>query len=258
MLASIVLTGLAAWILRELWKQEQITPDQWEAFVQPAIASALLEGLVDTLSAAVAAIALALIFGAVLAAGRLSEHKWLRWPSHAIVEFFRAVPLLLLILFLYLSVVGDRVGSFWTLVLAIMLCHGAVMAEIFRAGLQSVPRGQTEAGYAIGLRKSRVMVLILAPQTVRSMLPAIIAQLVVVLKDTALGYIIGAPGVVNVAERIYISPEYRNPLAVGIFLAAVFFIINYALSKVAVGLEARLRRKGGGTIQLQHVRGVRR
>lgn len=246
--ASLVLAGIAAYILLQLWEKEQITPDKWEAFTEPNILSALAEGLLETLIAAATAIALAVVFGAVFAAGRLSDHAFFRWPSILVVEFFRAVPLLLLIFYLYLGFVGDLLGAFWALVIALMLYNGSVLAEIFRAGMLSVPRGQSEAAYAVGMRKSQVMRLVLAPQALRSMLPAIISQCVVALKDTALGYVIGEAGIVTVGESIYQSPQYNNPFAVAIVLALVFIVICYSLSKLAVYLESRLRREGEAVV----------
>lgn len=245
--AGLALAALTGWVLWVLWDKEQITPEQWEPFLEPNIVELLYEGLIDTLTAAAVAIALAVAFGAVFASGRLSDHASLRWPSIVVIEFFRAVPLLLLIFFLFLGF-GGPLGTFWALVLGLTLYNGSVLAEIFRAGILSVPRGQSEAGYAIGMRKSQVMRLILAPQAVRSMLPAIISQCVVALKDTALGFIIGAPGIVRDAERIYIAPQYNNPLAVGIVLAAIFIIINYSLSRLATYLESRMRREGRAVI----------
>ena len=239
----VALAALAAWILWTLWQKEQITPDKWEAFAEPTIIAALFEGLIETLTAAAAAIVLAMGFGGVFASGRLSDHAVLRWPCILVIEFFRAVPLLLLILFIFFAA-GGPLGSFWSLVIALTLYNGSVLAEIFRAGMLAVPRGQSEAAYAIGMRKNQVMRLILAPQALRSMLPAIISQCVVALKDTALGYVIGAGGIVDIAERIYIAPQYNNPLAVGIVLAAIFIVINYALSRLAQWLEGRLRRTG--------------
>jgi glutamate transport system permease protein len=242
-IAGLALAALAGWVLWVLWDKEQITPEQWEPFTESNIVELLYEGLIDTLAAAAVAIALAVVFGAVLASGRLSNHAAVRWPSLVVIEFFRAVPLLLLIFFLFLGF-GSTLGTFWALVLGLMLYNGSVLAEIFRAGILSVPRGQSEAAYAVGMRKSQVMRMILAPQAVRSMLPAIISQCVVALKDTALGFIIGAPGIVRDAERIYIAPQYDNPLAVGIVLAAIFIVINYSLSRLAVHVESRMRREG--------------
>jgi glutamate transport system permease protein len=241
--AVIALSALLAWVLWVLWREEQITPDKWESFTVPRILLALAEGLVQTLVAAAVAIVLALAFGAVFASGRLSDHAIVRWPCTAVIEFFRAVPLLLLILVIFFSQ-GNALGPFWSLVLGLMLYNGAVLAEIFRAGIMAVPRGQSEAAYAVGMRKSQVMRLVLAPQAVRSMLPAIVSQAVVALKDTALGYVITAGGIVDVGERIYIFPEYDNALAVGIVLAAVFIVINYSLSRLAIYLESRMRGQG--------------
>ena len=243
----LVFAGVAAWVLWVLWEKEQITPEKWAPFTESVIINLLLEGLLDTLLAAAAAIALAVVFGAVFASGRLSDHAWARWPSIAVIEFFRAVPLLLLILFLFFGF-GSTLGTFWALVIGLTLYNGSVLAEIFRAGILSVPRGQSEAAYAVGMRKSQVMRLILAPQALRSMLPAIISQCVVALKDTALGFVIGASGIVHDAEAIYIFPQYNNPLAVGIVLMAIFIAINYSLSKLAEYLESRLRREGKAVV----------
>ena len=245
----LVLAVLLAAALRQLWIKEMITPDQWEAFAEPQIISGLLEDLVlGTLASAVVAIALAVTFGAVFAAGRLSDRAWIRWPSWAIVEFFRAVPVLLMIFVMFFGF-GSTLGTFWSLVLALMLYNGSVLAEIFRAGMLAVPRGQSEAAYAIGMTKSQVMRMILAPQALRSMLPAIISQCVVALKDTALGFAIGAVGIVNVGERIYLAPTYDNPFAVGIVLAAVFIVINYSLGKLAEYVEGRQRRQGRTVVE---------
>jgi glutamate transport system permease protein len=242
----------AAILIAVVWRlvgRGQFGADKWRAFTDPDIVEALLVGLATTLLAAASAIVLALVFGAVFAAGRLSDHWVLRWPSVAVVEFFRAVPLVLLILFVFLGF-GDTTGRFWALVIALMLYNGSVLAEIFRAGILSVPRGQSEAGYAIGLRKSSVMTSILAPQAITSMLPAIVSQCVVALKDTALGLVISSPDVVSVARRIYIDPNYNNPLTTGLVLAAVFIAFNYSLTRLASWLEARQRREGKAVVKL--------
>ncbi len=252
LLSILAFAALLSSVLWKLWQEEQITPDKWEAFAQPQIIEGLAEGLLDTLTAAAVAIALAVGFGAIFASGRLSDRAWLRWPSVMVVEFFRAVPVLLLIFFLFFGF-ADVLNRFWALVLALMLYNGSVLAEIFRAGILAVPKGQSEAAYALGMRKSQVMRVVLAPQAVRSMLPAIISQCVVALKDTALGYIIGAPGIVDVAEQIWISPLYNNIIATAIVLAVVFIVINYTLSRLAIYLESQLRREGREAV---HVTGA--
>jgi glutamate transport system permease protein len=242
-IGTVVIAALIAFAGWRLWAEDQITPEQWSFLREPDIVLQLLEGLGVTLSAAATAIVLAIAFGAVFATGKLSDHAALRWPSIAVIEFFRAVPVLLLILGLFLTV-GDTLGEFWCLVLALMLYNGSVLAEIFRAGILAVPKGQREAGYAIGLRKGQVLRLIQAPQAVTTMLPAIISQCVVALKDTALGFAIGTSDITDAAEQIYTSIFYNNPIAVAIVLMAVFVTINYSLSRLAQWLEARMRREG--------------
>lgn len=239
--ACIAAAALIAFIVHRLYTKEQITADAWKPFQDPEILAGLVKAFGRTLLAAGSAILLSIVFGAVFASGRLSDRLWLRLPCIAVIEFFRATPLVLLILGIFFGF-GDTTGRYWALVIALMLYNGSVLAETFRAGINAVPRGQREAGYAIGLGKTQVTTLILAPQAVRIMLPAIISQCVVALKDTALGFILGSEEAVSVGKLIYIS--YANPIATGIVLAVVFIAINYTLSKIAHVLEAQQRRKG--------------
>ena len=235
-LGVAVVLGLVGVRLAE---EGQFEARTWEFLTVAGTYEAIWEGLVNTLRVAVVAVALSLAFGGLLAAARLSRPALLRWPAIAIIEFFRAVPLLLLILFVFLGF-GNDIGRFWSLVVALVLYNGSVLAEVFRAGIQAVPRGQREAAHAIGLRDSQVMRLVLAPQAVRVMLPAIISQSVVALKDSALGLIIAYEELARVGRQLYVF--YNNPLAVGVTIAAIYVVINYTLSRIAVMLEARQRR----------------
>lgn len=250
-LGVAVVLGLVGVRLAE---EGQFEARTWEFLTVAGTYEAIWEGLVNTLRVAVVAVALSLAFGGLLAVGRLSRPALLRWPAIAIIEFFRAVPLLLLILFVFLGF-GNDIGRFWSLVVALVLYNGSVLAEVFRAGIQAVPRGQREAAYAIGLRDSQVMRLVLAPQAVRVMLPAIISQSVVALKDSALGLIIAYEELARVGRQLYVF--YNNPLAVGVTIAAIYVVINYTLSRIAVMLEARQRRvrKGPATAATQAVTG---
>lgn len=243
LVGTLLIAAVLGFIGLKLWEAEQITPDTWTFLAEPDIMLQLLEGLAVTLSAAAAAIALAIVYGAVFASGRLSDHAFVRWPCVAVVEFFRAVPVLLLILALFLAF-GDVLGTFWALVLGLMVYNGSVLAEIFRAGILAVPKGQQEAAYAVGLRKGQVLRLVQAPQAISTMLPAIISQCVVALKDTALGFAIGSTDITTAASQIYTSISFNNPIAVGLVLMAVFVAINYSLSKLAQWLERRMRRQG--------------
>lgn len=239
---ALVLAVLAGLVIARLAATDQFEADKWTVFTDPDILRFFLEGLLGTLLAAAAAIVLAMLFGAALAAGRLSDHAALRLPATWTVELFRAIPLLLLIFFLFFQF-GDVLGAFGAVVLSLMLYNGSVLAEVFRAGINAVPRGQSEAAYALGLSKSQVMRIVLMPQAVRTMLPAIVSQCVVALKDTALGSVIAYEELVRKGQLTYNS--YHNILPVAIVLAAIFIVINYALSRVAVWLERRQSRQYG-------------
>lgn len=239
-----VLLVLAALVLFKLQTEGQLDAKLWEPFVTPIYIQALLEAALTTLRVAVVAIALSVLFGALFAVARLSDHVWVQWPATVIVEFFRAVPVLMMILAISL-VYSDVIGKFWSLVIGLVLYNASVLAEVFRAGVNAVPRGQLEAAYAVGLRKGQVMQLILLPQAVKIMLPAIISQSVVTLKDTSLGYVIPYEELTNVGRAI--SIEFTNILPVAIVIAAMFIAANYSLSRFATWLEERMGRATGGS-----------
>jgi glutamate transport system permease protein len=230
------LIALAAGIVAKLYLENQLTARQWEPFVTPRIVEAILRGVYDTLRAAVFAIAFAVVIGFVFGVAKLSNHRALRWPAWGVVEFFRAVPLLLLIVFLF-TAYGRSLGSFWCLVIGLTLYNGAVLAEVLRAGVNAVPRGQAEAAYALGMRKTQVMTIILLPQAVKIMLPAIISQCIVALKDTSLGFVILAPSLTTVGRRIY--GEFFNNLATALVLAAIYITLNLILSWLATKAQRR-------------------
>ena len=155
------------------------------------------------------------VFGVVFGVGKLSEHRWLRWPCWLVVEFFRAVPVIMLMIFFFYAIFGgmDPLSrrTYWSVVIALTLYNGAVLAEVFRAGINAVPKGQAEAAYAIGMRKTQVMTVVLLPQAVKIMIPAIISQMVVALKDTSLGYAVAGPG--PHPDREADLPDLRQPRA---------------------------------------------
>jgi glutamate transport system permease protein len=253
--ATLVLAALIGWVLWILYQNDQFSQNKWQPFTDPDVLLNLGEGLLLTLRAAAVAILLAMAFGAVFASGRLSNRPWLRWPAALIVEFFRAVPLILLILFIFL-LAGGTLSRFWCLVLGLMLYNGAVLAEIFRAGVNAVPRGQSEAAYAIGMRKGQILRIILAPQAVTAMLPAIISQCVVALKDTTLGIIIASEDVIFTGRLIYNDFRYNNAIIVGTMLAIVFITINYSLSKLAQYVERRLASRGERAVDLTKIASI--
>ncbi len=241
-LFAALLLALVWWSVRKLSAEGVLSAQVFNDTFQNTNVAFLLEGFVATLKAAGLAIAGAIVFGAVFAIGRLSDHRVLRWPCAAVIEFFRAVPLLLLIIGIWFAF-KDTIGTLASLVAALILYNGSVLAEVFRAGINAVPRGQSEAAYALGMRKSQVMPIVLMPQAVRFMLPAIVSQCVIVLKDTSLGYVILYGEAVRYARRVaqFVGD---GALLTYITVALVFIVINYGLSKLATYLERRLARRG--------------
>ncbi len=240
----LAVASLVGFIVYRFADSGQFEPRMWEWLQYETIQIGLLEGLLNTLKAFAAGAVLALVFGAVFAAGRLSEHAVFRVPSTVVVEFFRAVPLLIMMFTFYygLPQVGLKMAPFTVVVLSLMLYNGSVLAEIFRAGIMSLPKGQTEAAYALGMRKTQVMVLVLLPQALRAMMPTIISQLVVLLKDTALGFIITYEELLYYARFIGSQGQFGRPLVpVTIIVAAIYITMCLLLTLLANYLEKRNR-----------------
>ncbi|HEX5811881.1 MAG TPA: amino acid ABC transporter permease [Pseudonocardia sp.] len=242
----VLLLAVAGFVVYRFAVTGQFDPDVWQWILYKNIQLLLVDALFNTLRAFAVAAVLALVFGAVFAAGRLSDHRWLSGPSTAVVEFFRAVPLLILIFIMYFGVsrgLGINVSAFTALVLGLMLYNGSVLAEIFRAGVASLPRGQSEAAYALGMRKTQVMTNVLLPQALRAMLPTIISQLVVVLKDTALGFIILYPELLYQARFLGSQVQLGSPiLPVAMVVAAIYITMCLLLAQFAHYVERRTRR----------------
>ena len=181
-------------------------------FITPDYVRIIFEALLDTLKMAFGG-----ILGAVVARLRPRRRQAVgprlgTLAGWLVVEFFRAIPVLLLMVFIWYGLgISNDSSSFWAVIIALTLYNGAVLAEVLRAGVNAVPKGQGEAAYAIGMRKSQVMNLVLMPQAVKIMLPAIISQCVVALKDTALGVYIIAPGLTRVYKQIYLEFDNRIP-----------------------------------------------
>jgi glutamate transport system permease protein len=259
LLGTAVVLAIAVLAILRLADNGVFRARQWDPFTDPGIQRLLLKAVWATVKAALVAIVLALVLGVLLAAGRLSDHRWVRVPATVVVEFFRAVPLVLLILFLFLGfsdelsplgrLFGSSVpGAFGALVIGLTLYNGSVLAEVFRAGIGAVPRGQGEAAYALGLRKSQVMRMILVPQAARIMLPAIVSQCVVALKDTALGFIISYEELLRQGRLIYTN--FGNIVPTLFVIAAIYIAMCLALSALASYLERRLRQRGARPVTL--------
>lgn len=211
----------------------------WDQFIIP--------GLLNTLKAAGLAIVIALPIGALLGIGRLSQHRWISVPVGVVVEFFRAIPVLLLMVFAaeFFSGYTDidvEIRPLFAAVTGLVLYNASVLAEVFRAGINALPKGQNEAAQALGLRRTQVMTNVLLPQAVTLMLPAIISQLVVVLKDTALAgqLTVGYTELIRTSGGI--TGNFANTIPTLIVVAIIYIVLNSLLSMLAGKLEKRLSR----------------
>ncbi|MFS8101601.1 amino acid ABC transporter permease [Lentzea alba] len=239
------IAALAGYVVWRFFDTGQFEGRKWSWFEYKQIQISLFEALGRTLSAFAVGAVLALVFGAVFAAARLSDHKWISAPAAVIVELFRAIPLVIMMFFFYygLPTTGIKLTAFTAVVLSLMLYNGSVLAEIFRAGINSLPKGQSEAAYALGMRKTQVMVLVLLPQALRAMLPTIISQLVVLLKDTALGFLITFEELLYWGRQIGGQLQFGRPLIpTMIVVASIYIGLCLLLTWFANYLEKRNRR----------------
>ncbi|MEV6875002.1 amino acid ABC transporter permease [Amycolatopsis sp. NPDC051128] len=242
---TLVVLAFVGYIGWRFYDSGQFTARKWEWLQYTQVQEDLANAVLQTLQAFAAAAVLALIFGAIFAAGRLSDHAWIRRIAGFVVEFFRAIPALILMFLFYfgLPTAGVPTSPFLGVVLGLTLYNGSVLAEVFRAGIQSLPKGQSEAAYALGMRKTQVMFLVLLPQAVRAMLPTIISQLVVLLKDTALGFIITFQELLYYARYIGSQGTFGRPIVPSTIVAtAIYVVMCLLLAALATYLERRNRR----------------
>jgi len=248
---TVVLVAIAAWVVySRLETKGQLTAAKWEPFLTGNLwKTYVLPGVQGTLTAAAVSIVLALLLGFVLGVGRLSHHGGVRWTCSVIVEFFRAVPVLVMMIFAYFlyatyDVFPSKYLALAGVITGLTLYNGAVIAEIVRAGVNALPRGQSEAAEALGLRWGQIMRAILLPQAVTSMLPVLVSQMVVVLKDTAIGYQITFLEMVRQGTQV--GSAYGNYIPALIVIAVLMICVNFALGAFATWLEGRLRRSRRG------------
>lgn len=254
-----VLVAAAVVVLRILADNGQLEARNWSPFVEHLTwTTYLLPGLKGTLLSAAISIVFASVLGAALGIGRLSAHRPIRWIAGVIVEVFRSIPVLILMIFAYQAFAfygvfpSDQL-PLAAVVVGLTLYNGSVMAEILRAGILSLPSGQAEAASSLGLRKSQSMRLIELPQAVTAMLPALVSQMVIALKDSALGYQIGFIELIRSGQQA--ASYHRNFFAALVVVGVIMIAINFALTTFATWLEKRLRTRGtrGGVAPLPAV-----
>lgn len=257
--ATIGVLGVLYWVLSVLQSQGQLNPRLWlNAINGNAWANYLLPGLQFTLQAAVIAIVTSMIFG--LAAGmlRLSSLAFVRAITMAVVEFFRAVPLLVLMIFLYFlysqlanyGLLDARNAAYFAVITALTLYNGAVISELVRSGVNTLPKGQREAALSIGMTRGRSLVSVEVPQALVAMLPSLVSQFVIILKDSALGYMISFSELLRYARQL--GAGYGNILQTLVVAAVVFILVNFLLRWVANTLSKRLSSRTSGETTVDH------
>ena len=239
-LGLLVVAALVALALYQFYRSGQLGRSRWLPFVQPAYVAFLAQGFKGTIVATFLAALFSFPLGVVVALGRLSRNGLLRRLSVAYVELFRSIPLLLLIYAFLLALprFGINLPILWKLVVPIVLVNVAVLAEIFRAGILAVDRGQSEAAWALGLPEGVAMRSVILPQAVRIVVPTLVTQLVALLKDSTLGYVVSYPELLKQANNLTVFTHLL--VQTYLIVAAVYVLVNLLLSRLAVRLERRL------------------
>ncbi|MEE6294674.1 amino acid ABC transporter permease [Georgenia wangjunii] len=237
--------GLAYW---QFYRSGQLAPSRWATLYEPSTIRYMVRALGHTAWAALGAGAIALPLGLALAMGRLSRVRLVRWPATAVIEVFRAVPVLLVI-YIFTSALpqyGINPDVYWKLVVPIGLCAAAVIAEVIRAGVLSIPRGQSEAAASLGFPDSLAFRLVVLPQAVRVIVPSLVAQAVIVVKDTTFGYVVSY-GELMQSGRVLVATT-GDLVQTYLVITIVYIAVNIVISRVAQRLDRVLarRRAGGG------------
>ena len=244
--ATVIVAVLVLfWAGGILLENGQLDAAKWSPFTNSQTwTTYILPGLWGTLKSAIFSVILALVMCGLLGLGRISEIRLLRWFCAIIIETFRAIPVLILMIFAYqlfarYSLVPSSQLAFAAVVFGLTMYNGSVIAEILRSGIASLPKGQREAAIALGMSSGQTTRSILLPQAVAAMLPALIAQMVIALKDSALGYQIGYIEVVR--SGIQSASVNRNYLAALAVVAVIMILINFGLTALAQRIERQLR-----------------
>ncbi|MDO5661545.1 MAG: amino acid ABC transporter permease [Brachybacterium sp.] len=253
-LISVVLLALAA--AAALWqfgRNGQLAPERWTPFAQVSYIRYLWVGFQGTMTATALAAVVAFPFGLLLALGRYVQIPVLSWVVTGWIEFFRAIPMLLVIYFflllvptLYYQATGSPLllPPLWMLVVPMILVSSATTAEIFRAGIKAVDRGQDEAARALGLTRAQSLRHVVIPQAVRLVLPALILALVSLLKDSTLGFIVGYNELQNQGSNLVASTRFM--IQTYLIVAAIYVVVNFLLTQLAQLLDSTLQRRAAG------------
>jgi glutamate transport system permease protein len=249
MAAGTAVLGIAFLVGQKLAAEGQFSAQKWGPLIDPTnpnfarVWSFLGGGLLNTLLVAALAIVCSLVFGIAMAVLRVTSRHSYRWFVVSVIELLRGIPVVLLIFFVarVLPEIGLGFSTLTFLVMGLTLYNGVVIAEIIRGGLQALPRGQQEAAQSLGLSGWDTLRLVLLPQAFRMMLPALIGQLIVVVKETSLGFIISFEELLRRGQIAIQS--LHNPLQLFFTIAVIYVVINLALMLLARRLERGRTKK---------------
>ncbi|MVA34613.1 amino acid ABC transporter permease [Agrobacterium vitis] len=222
-----------------------IIRDNWLLLLIGQYPNGPLGGLVATLLLAILGLLLALPCALLLALGRVSPYRSLRFLSGTIVHTLRGTPFLMVIFWSYFALpflVGQSISGFWTLVGALVLYESAYLAEVLRAGIEALPRGQTEAARSLGLSYRRTMLYIVLPQAIYNSLPSLLSQFVSLIKETSLGYVISVNEFTFAAAQVN-TQLLTKPVQVFSILAATYFLLCFSLTQTARTIERRIAQR---------------
>lgn len=245
---AVVLLAILAWVLMRMADKGQLDPDKWLRVVSwDAWRYYFLPGLRSTLVAAALAIIISMGLALGLAMARMSDNVVLRWAATLFVEFFRGVPVLIMMLFAFYFLVmmgwfPNDVNPLIGTVTGLVAYNSSVLAEVIRNGVASLPAGQREAGLSIGLSPSQTRRMILVPQSLTAMMPSLVSQVIVITKDSALGYMILYPELVTSARRL--GSWAGAPFQAYVIAAVIFIVVNYGIDRFARWVETLQRRRG--------------
>lgn len=244
-LSLAALAALIVLVVRQFAVTGQLAPKYWSFFTRATTWRFLGMGLIGTLQAACLSGVLAMTIGFLLMLGRINSNKILSALATALIEFTRGVPTLLFIYFFFLVVpqFGIKLPTIWRISTPVAISACGVVAEVLRSGVNAVPKGQREAALSLGMRESHVFLKVIFPQAIRYVIPALIAELVIVVKDTTFAYVVSFPDLMQNA-KVLIS-NYDAMLSVYLTVAIIYIIINYLLNKLSVWVAARQNAAAG-------------
>lgn len=235
----VALAALLTVIIRQFYITGQLSAKYWSIFARYTTWRFLGRGLAGTIEVALMSSVVTFAGGLVLMHGRISRSKVLRGISTVLIEITRGIPTLLFIYFFFLLApqFGLKLPAFWKITLPVSISAAGVVAEVLRSGVNAVPKGQTEAAVSLGMRSGSVFFKIVFPQGFRYVIPALISEIVIVLKDTTFAYVVNYADLMQNA-KVLIS-NYDALLSVYLVAAVIYILINYLLNKLSVAVAGR-------------------